>query len=86
MTTDEIDDPILRRVSQLPLLTPDPLRSERLRGRCRAKVARRRKPVRRAPAFVESCDRILAPAFVGALSVLYLSAIVYNALRVYGLL
>ena len=86
MTNDEIDDPILRRVSRLRLLTPDPLRAERLRARCRRKIARRRKPVRRDPAFVELPDRILAPAFVGALSVLYLTAIVYNALRVYGML
>ena len=65
------DDPLCRRVSQLTVLTPDERRAERLRARCRAKLAARAPRTRRP----------FAPAVFAGLCLLYLSAIVRDVLQ-----
>ncbi len=61
-------------------LTPDPVRAERVRARCRAQLERRQ---RRAARTTETgfAWRVLAPAVVGAVCVFYVAAIVATTLR-----
>jgi hypothetical protein len=64
-------DHLLRQVSQLTVLAPDERRAERLRARCRAKLAPRAVKTRRP----------FAPAVFAGLCLLYLSAIVRDVLQ-----
>jgi len=66
-------DHLLRPVSQLTVLTPDERRAERLRARCRARLAPR--PARAA-------RRPFGPAIFAGLCLLYLSAILHDVLQV----
>jgi hypothetical protein len=73
---DRHDDPILSHVSRLPELTPNRARADRLRARCRAKLA---PPARRQ-------GRAIEPALLAGFGLLYLSAIVHDVLRLRGFL
>ena len=75
MIVDETSDPVLRRISRLPVFIPDERRAALLRQRCRARV-RRTPPPR----------RVLGPAVFTGLCVLYLSALVLDVLRLRGML
>jgi hypothetical protein len=83
---DEGLDVALRR---LPTAGPDPARSERVRARCHAAIARRYQP-----GLDEAADRsrrsrdrrgfgrrVLEPAAVAGFSLVYLSAIILDVLR-----
>ena len=76
MTCGDSSDRILRGVSQLPILTPNEDRAERLRAGCRARLARRAPEPRRA----------YGSALLAGICLLYLSAIVHHVLRLRGLL
>ena len=69
------DDPVLRSISRLAVLTPDEERAAALRARCRARLRRTRKPA-----------RVLGPALLAGLCLLYLSALVLEVLRMPGAL
>ena len=71
MMPDCHDDPLLRQVSRLPKLTPNQHRAERVRGRCRAKLA---PPPRERSSVME-------PALLAGFCLLYLSAIVHDVLQ-----
>lgn len=75
MTNDDLPDPILRSVSRLPVLTPNPQRAALMRARCRAKLALR-------PA--EKAGR-LGPAAAAGFCVVYLAALAHDVLRFRGL-
>ena len=62
------EDPILRQVNQLPGLTPDQRRADRVRARCRARL------VPPAP----KKRRQLVPTLLAGVCLLYLSAIVHD--------
>lgn len=64
------DDPILRRMSELTVLTSDRRRAERLRARCRAAL-KQPSPVAR---------RRVGPALLAGLGLVYLSALVHDVL------
>jgi len=64
------DDPVLRRVSELTLLTSDDQRAERLRSRCRAALAQRALVKRQR----------VGPALLAGLGLIYLSALVHDVL------
>ena len=64
------DDPILRRMSELTVLTSDRRRAERLRARCRAEL--------KQPATV--ARRRVGPALLAGLGLVYLSALVHDVL------
>jgi len=64
------DDPILRRVSELTVLTSDDRRAERLRSRCRAALVQRA-PVKRQQ---------MGPALLAGLGLIYVSALVHDVL------
>ena len=76
MMLDGHDDPILRHVSRLPELTPNQARADRVRARCRAKLA---PPARNQASAIE-------PALLAGFCLFYLSAIVHDVLRLRGIL
>jgi hypothetical protein len=65
------DDPILRRMSELTVLTPDDRRAERVRLRCRAAL--------KQPALSER--RLVGPALLASIGLIYLSALVHDVLQ-----
>lgn len=75
MMTDDTSDPILLSVSRLSVLKPDEQRAERLRARCRSRLARRAPEPRRG----------YGPALLAGFCLLYLSAVVHDVLRLRGL-
>lgn len=81
---DETDDLMLRHLRRLPSLEPDAARAEAIRARSRAIIARRR----RRPAH-SGWGGLTAPvlerALVGGLSLIYLSAVVQDVLRLHGI-
>jgi hypothetical protein len=72
---DDASDPVLRRISRLPVLIPDNRRAAQLRARCRARMQRAPQP-----------RRVLGPALFTGLCVLYLSALAFDVLRLQGML
>ena len=83
MRIEEVDR-ALAEIRELPGLTPDAVRSERTRTRCRATIARQASPPPGPTDWRNRTERLLATALVGALSALYLAGIVYEAIKVYG--
>lgn len=77
-----IDDPILRA---LPLPEPDATRAARLRARCHARLARGVRQRERTVQGLGLARRVLAPALTGAICLLYVVAVLDNALQVLGL-
>jgi hypothetical protein len=75
MTPNCVDDPILRQVSQLPVLTPSQRRADRVRARCRARLA--------PPA---AKKRQIVPALLAGMCLLYLSAVVHDVWQLRNLL
>jgi hypothetical protein len=63
-------DPVERAVSRLVVLPPDPRRATRVRARCRHRMQRASKA------------RLVVPALFTGLCLLYLSALVHDALAV----
>jgi len=79
-----MSDP-LTRLADLPSAEPDPARAERIRARCRARLARQapRAPApRRAPG--GAAIPLWQPLIV-VLGVGYMAEVILEALRVYGL-
>ena len=70
------DDPVLRRVSELTVLTSDHRRAERLRSRCRAALEQRA-PVKR---------QRVGPALLAGLGLIYLSALIFDVMALRALL
>jgi hypothetical protein len=82
MTFDEDRDPLLRQLARLPVATPDAARSERVLARCAAEFTRRRA----SPEHIGSpagARPMVGLTLVGGLSVVYLSVVIGNALRLY---
>jgi hypothetical protein len=75
VTVDDASDPILRRISRLPVLSPDDRRAAQLRARCRARMRRTPTP-----------EPILGRVLFAGLCVLYLSALVLDVMRLPGVL
>ena len=85
MTDDELrKDPHLQLLATLPLHEPDRRRWERVRSRCHARIAAGRRAGISAAA---GCRwlRVLEPALVAGVSVVFLSEVVRRALLLYGL-
>ena len=70
------DDPVLRRVSALTVVTSDHRRAERLRSRCRAALEQRA-PVKR---------QRVGPALLAGLGLIYLSALIFDVMALRALL
>ena len=68
-------DPVLRGISELPVLSPDARRAAVHRERCRTRLRRAPEP-----------PPTLGPALLGSLCVVYLAALVLDVLRLRGVL
>lgn len=78
-------DPLIRLLSELPSTAPDRARTEYIRMRCRARLARTQ-PVESAASAPAARDRTsqLWQPFLATLGVVYLAEVIVEALRVYG--
>jgi hypothetical protein len=85
MTTDQLDDHLLRTLQRLPTLSPQQTRVDQLRTRCHAAFTRRHAQMERSNRRARFGRRVLEPALVGALSLIYLWAVVLDVLRLHGL-
>jgi hypothetical protein len=68
-------------IEHLPLLTPDPARTDRLRARCHDRLALQRR-AKSEPALPKRA--LLEPAITSGLCVIYFSTVVITALKVLG--
>jgi hypothetical protein len=86
MTTNKMDDQLLRDMHGLPVLASDESRRERVRARCHAAIARRRLQVERRAGRARFRARVLEPALVGGFCLTYLVGVFYNVLQFKGIL
>jgi hypothetical protein len=82
VSTDEIDA-IVTGTLQLPPVAPDPVWSDQLRARCRARILPRAGRAPRPPGRRDLARYILATAMVASFSALYLLGIAYDVVRLY---
>ena len=82
-----MSDPMIRLLAKLPSVELDRARAERIRMRCRAQLARqaRRPPADPASVWRRRTAQVWQP-LIAFLGVAYLTEVVFQALRVYGLL
>jgi len=86
MTSCDSHDASAASLDGLLRLAPDPDRAERVRVRCRTRLGRSRRRTARMAVMTGRAWRLLAPAVVGGLCVLYLVALVATALRLEGVI
>jgi hypothetical protein len=84
MIPNDAYDPILRDLTVIRQLAPDPARAERVRARCRAQLGGTRQSDRPAT-IAQRGRRIVAPVLVGCVCVLYVLELVGTALRLHGI-
>jgi hypothetical protein len=81
-----MSEPLIQVLAELPLAEPNPARAERIRMRCHARLAR---PAPRACAFRAPTPRDrtvqLWQPLIAVLGIAYLTEVIVQALRVYGL-
>ena len=69
-------------IEQLPLLTSDPERVQHVTARCHERLARHRRRIEDAAPPVSPATLMAERAIVGGLCAIYLSAVVFDVLRV----
>jgi hypothetical protein len=77
---------LIRLLAELPRAEPDPAGAERIRIRCRAQLARqasRASASSRAPARHDRIAQVWQP-LIAVLGIAYLTEVIVQALRVYG--
>jgi len=79
-----MSDPLIQRLSALPMAAPTPARANRIRMRCRARLLKQAPPEPRVFAPRPRTAHIWQPV-IAMLGAAYLTAVVVQALRVYGL-
>ena len=81
-----MSEPLIRLLAELPAAEPDAARSERMRMRCRARLARQATRASTSYAAVPRgrTVQVWQPLIV-VLGVAYLTEVILHALRVYGL-
>lgn len=84
MTPPHTHDRMMQNLGKLRALVPDSSRAERVRARCHAQFGRGQRRWERAALITESARRVLAPAIVGGVCVLYVAALVGTVLRLRG--
>jgi len=86
MPNDARDDAVARELARLAAHDVGAARGNRIRARCHAALARRRRAPRLAwllgSSFVE---RVLEPALAGAVAIVFLTEVIRRALSLYGL-
>jgi hypothetical protein len=83
MSGHELDDRMAQGLSHLAALSPDVVRSARVRARCRAQLARRTRPPTLAP---HVGRRVVAPVIVLAVCAVYVYSLVSTAWQLTRLL
>ena len=80
-----MSEPLIRLLSELRGAEPDRVRAERIRMKCRARLARQASPesILRAPALRGRTVPLWQP-LLAVLGVAYLSEVIVQALRFYG--
>jgi hypothetical protein len=81
-----MSEPLIRLLAELPAAEPDPARSERIRVRCRARLSRQASRASASPVAVArggGTVQVWQPLIV-VLGVAYLTEVILQALRVYG--
>jgi hypothetical protein len=78
------DDPVFRQLGRLAPAVPDPAHSARVRARCHAGLARRRRQHEASARPPAANGAPLAVALVGSLSLIYLAVVIGHALAIYG--
>jgi len=86
MTTYDTSDPNVEGLKRLQSITPDPMRADRVRMRCRVYLSRSRRRQARNDVITGLAWRVLAPAIFGYFCILYLAALVAATLRLRGIL
>jgi hypothetical protein len=81
MTFDDGNDPLLRALRRLPGAEPDAARDASVRGRCRATLVGRRRRDERQAHRAAFARRVLEPALVGGLCLVYLAEVLRAALQ-----
>lgn len=78
-------DPLIRQLSELPLVEPDRARTAHVRLRCHARLTRTRlgESVAGAPAAPDRTSQFWPP-LLATLGVVYFTEVIVQALRVYG--
>jgi hypothetical protein len=79
--TPSSPDPLFDALRRLPGAVADPAHDARVRSRCHATLAQRR----RGPSYrlAERARRRLESALVGAFGLMYVAAILYDVMQVY---
>ena len=81
MTTVDLDEAIVRKLRQLPILEPDTARMERVRTRCHAAMLGRQKRAKRPGSRGRVKTLLLEAALFAVFSLIYLCAVIYDLLR-----
>jgi hypothetical protein len=76
MSFETVDRRLDDRLAVLPAIAPDPVRAERVRARCRGQLVQR---VNRAEARRRRVQRVVAPALVGSVCLVYFALVLANA-------
>jgi hypothetical protein len=83
MTSWDAHDACAYGLDRLTTLAPDPGRAERLRAKCRARLARSRQREARAAAITGFAWRVLGPGVVGAFCVFYVALLMATTRRLF---
>ena len=86
MTADDLrEDPVMQALAGLTAHGPDRERETRIRAVCHRQMSRRRRPTtRRVWATGPFMRRILEPALVTGVSIVYLFDVLRRAIQLYG--
>jgi hypothetical protein len=68
--------------SRLPAIAADPARADRVRARCHGVLAARRASLERSRRRAAFWKRVVAPALVGGFCIIYICAVIVDALGV----
>ena len=82
--TDHTNDDLLRKLALLPPLMPDAAHADRVRTRCRVRLARGRRSEHAAPH--QGLGRILAPIIVLGFCAVYFASLVRTVLHLSDML
>ena len=83
MTSWDAHDACTDVLDRLTTLAPDPGRAERLREKCRARLARSQRRELRAALITGFAWLVLGPGVVGAFCVFYAAMLIATTLRVF---
>ncbi len=78
-----MSEPLIRLLSELPLVEPDSARAERMRMHCRARLARKA-PGATVSRASDKRVRAAWPPLIAALGVAYATEVIVQAIRLYG--